>query len=139
MLEITSEIKIPLSTIHFTFSRSSGPGGQNVNKVSSKAQLRWNMSESGLFDPETIARFTKLFPAYCTNSGDVLISNQESRDAPKNRAACLERLREMLLESLYVPKPRKPTRPSAAAVKRRLEDKSRQSKKKELRKKKFDT
>lgn len=132
-LVITEEVGVPLASIRFTYVRSKGPGGQNVNKVSSKAVLRWNLIESGLFSPETIERFAKLFPACYTSSGDVIITSQESRDAPRNKQLCLDKLRYMLQIAIRVPKPRKPTRPTRASVRRRLDDKARHSQKKELR------
>ena len=133
VLEITPEIAVPLATIQFTYVRSGGPGGQNVNKVSSKAMLRWNIVESGLFEPEMIARCETLFPSYCFAGGNVVITSQVFRDAPKNKQMCLDKLRNMLQVALRVPKPRKPTRPTLASKRRRLENKARHSKKKQMR------
>ncbi|MDO5565850.1 MAG: alternative ribosome rescue aminoacyl-tRNA hydrolase ArfB [Planctomycetia bacterium] len=138
VLVITEEIGVPLASIRFSYVRSSGPGGQNVNKVSSKAVMRWNIIASGLFSPETIERFAKLFPACYTTTGDIIITSQESRDAPKNKQLCLDKLRYMLQVAVRVPTPRKPTRPTRASVRRRLDDKAKHAKKKELRKKNFD-
>lgn len=138
MLEISPTISIPLATIKFTYVRSSGPGGQNVNKVASKAVLRWNLPDSGLFNPAVIERFIKAFPSYYTSSGDVVITSQESRDAPKNRDLCLEKLQAMLRAALVVPKKRIPTKPTKGSIRRRLEDKSKLSEKKSNRRNKVD-
>ena len=138
MLEINSNISIPLDTISFTYVRSSGPGGQNVNKVASKAVLRWNLPGSGLFTKEVEQRFHTLFPSYITESGDIVLSSQESRDAPKNRINCLNKLKDMLLSALFVPKKRIPTKPTRSSIRRRLADKARHSEKKRNRKDGFE-
>ncbi|MDO5581931.1 MAG: alternative ribosome rescue aminoacyl-tRNA hydrolase ArfB [Planctomycetia bacterium] len=135
MLEINQDFSIPLSEIEFTYARSSGPGGQNVNKVSSKAILRWDLVHCPNLTPEAIARFGELFPSYLTKEGEVVIMSQESRDAPKNRINCLEKLRSMLIAALKKKKPRIPTKPTKGSIRRRLEDKTRNAEKKERRKK----
>lgn len=123
---------IPLSEIEITYARSSGPGGQNVNKVSSKARLRWNLN-SGRLSPETVERFKTLYPSWVTLQGEVVITAQQSRDAPKNRASCLRKLRDAIARAAIVPKERIPTRPTRGSVRRRLEDKRRQAEKKQSR------
>ena len=131
-LEITPSFSIPMAEIEFSYSRSSGPGGQNVNKVSSKAQLRWDLAGSGL--PEDArARFAELYPSYLTEKGEVVLSGQRFRDAPKNRDDCLEKLAQMLRIALRRPKKRIPTKPTPGSVRRRLESKAKHSAKKELR------
>ena len=129
-LEITPELKIPLSQLQFTFVRSSGPGGQNVNKVSSKAVLRWGVIASGLLDADSIARLTVSFPTHLTKDGELVISSQRTRDAIKNREDCLEKLTAMLLVTIKKPKRRIPTRPTRGSIRRRLNDKARLSQKK---------
>ena len=128
--EITPELQIPLSQLEFTFVRSSGPGGQNVNKVSSKAVLRWNMIASGLLDADSIARLAVSFPTHLTKDGELVIMSQRTRDAIKNRADCLEKLKAMLLVAIKKPKRRIPTRPTRGSVQRRLNAKARLSQKK---------
>jgi len=132
-LEITPELKIPLSQLQFTFVRSSGPGGQNVNKVSSKAVLRWGATASGLLDADSIARLAVSFPTHLTKDGDLVISSQKTRDAIKNREDCLEKLKAMLLVAIKKPKRRIPTRPTKGSVQRRLNAKARLSQKKRRR------
>lgn len=130
--------RIPLSEIEITYSRSSGPGGQNVNKVSSKARLRWNL-RGGRVSEEVAARFQQLYPSWVTESGEVVISSQISRDAPKNKAACLEKLRLALQKAGFKPKKRIPTKPTHGSVLRRLDAKKRLSNKKQERSRKdFD-
>ena len=125
---------VPLEQLEFTFVRSSGPGGQNVNKVSSKAQLRWNPGKSGLLSPEVLDRMQTLFPSHFTKEGDLLITSQKTRDQLKNRDDCLEKLRNMILEASKIPKPRIPTRRTKSSIRRRLENKEKNAQKKQGRK-----
>ena len=125
---------IPLEQLEFTFVRSSGPGGQNVNKVASKAQLRWNPGKSGLLAPEVLERLETLFPAHFTRDGDLLITSQKTRDQLKNRDDCVEKLHNMILEAGKIPKPRIPTKRTKGSIRRRLENKEKNAKKKEGRK-----
>ncbi len=128
--EITPELNIPVSQLHFSFVRSSGPGGQNVNKVSSKAVLRWHATASGLLDADSLRRLAVSFPTHLTKEGELVITSQLTRDAIKNRADCLEKLRAMLLVAIKKPKRRIPTRPTRGSVQRRLNAKARHSQKK---------
>lgn len=132
-LEINDRFRIPLSELEFAFARSSGPGGQNVNKVSSKAQLRWRPLDS-LSIPED-CRFrvlTKLEPKL-TVDGDLLVISQRYRDQPRNKEDCLEKLKAIVVAALVVPKVRKKLKPSRAAKARRLKDKKIGSEKKNQR------
>ena len=131
MLVINADIQIPPDEFEWSFVRSSGPGGQNVNKVSSKAQLRWNPAAH--LSAEAVARFAAKYPAHWTKEGVIVISSQRTRDALKNREDCLEKLRSMILAALKVPKRRIPTRPTKGSIKRRLEDKSHNARKKQHR------
>ncbi len=135
MLEINAEIRIPLSEFEWTFVRSSGPGGQNVNKVSSKAQLRWNPSKSGILPTPVLERLAAKHPSCWTLEGEMIVSSQRTRDALKNREDCLDKLRMMILAALKVPKRRIPTKPTKGSIVRRLETKSRNAQKKQDRKK----
>ena len=128
-------VSVSPEQLELTFVRSSGPGGQNVNKVSSKAQLRWNPGKSGFLSPEVLARLRMLFPSYFTKDGDLLITSQKTRDQLKNREDCLVKLQSMLHEAGKIPKPRIPTRRTKNSVRRRLENKEKNAQKKQERKK----
>lgn len=138
MLVINSRLKIPLGEFQFSFARSSGPGGQNVNKVSSKATLRWPVLESPSLPDSVRERFLARYRRRVTAEGELVISSQRFRDAGRNVADCLEKLRTMLAESAVTPTTRKPTRPTRASVRRRLQAKQRRSRKKQLRRKPGD-
>jgi ribosome-associated protein len=133
MLIVNSRIRIPYSELEFTFARSSGPGGQNVNKVSSKAVLRWRFAASTTLPEEVRQRFCARYGSRVTNEGDLVITSQRYRDQGRNVADALEKLRAMLASVATAPKKRRRTKPSAAAVKRRIEAKQKTSKKKQLR------
>ncbi|MCE9552192.1 MAG: aminoacyl-tRNA hydrolase [Planctomycetes bacterium] len=130
MLIVDDKLQIPLSELNFTFSRSGGPGGQNVNKVASKATLRWDVAGSPSLPPAVRQRFERRFSSRLTVQGEILIVSQRYRDQGRNIADCLEKLREMLSEVARPPKPRRPTKPSKASKQRRLTGKRKQSDKK---------
>jgi ribosome-associated protein len=133
MLNVTRHLQVPLKEIEITFARSSGPGGQNVNKVNSKAVLRWPIATSPSLPDEVRQRFFSLFRRRVTTDGDVVISSQRFRDAPRNQADCLDKLRAMLAEAAAVPKRRKATRPTGASLVRRRTQKQERSRKKQSR------
>ena len=128
-LDVPGVVSIPLDEIKITYVRSAGPGGQNVNKTATKARLRWKL-DSGLLAPEVVERFRALFPSWVTTENEVVISNQEYRDAPRNKDACLSKLRAALKRAATKPKERIPTKPTLGSVRRRLEAKKRLSAKK---------
>lgn len=138
MLTVNARIQIPLEEFEFSFARSSGPGGQNVNKVNTKATLRWPIKASASVPEDVRQRFLSRYRRRVTNEGDVLVTSQRFRDAGRNTADCLEKLRLMLLEVASTPKPRKPTRPSAGGVRRRLQQKRQTSEKKRHRRGEYD-
>jgi len=127
-IEIGS-IVIPDHELEFSFARSSGPGGQNVNKVNSKVILRWHAVESGALRPEVLARLA----SQLTNDGDLVITSDRYRDQPRNREDCIEKLRALLLAAATPPRPRKKTRPTRSSAKRRLAGKKARSDTKRLR------
>ncbi len=130
MLAVSADIRIPLREFRFSFARSSGPGGQNVNKVSSKATLRWAVASSPSLTAETRARLVARLGRRVTAQGEILVSSQRFRDAGRNVADCLEKLRGLLAAASRVPRPRRATRPSRGAVERRLQHKRQRSEKK---------
>jgi ribosome-associated protein len=133
MLPITPQLQIPLREIRFSFARSSGPGGQNVNKLSTKAVLRWSVATSPSLSEPVRQRFLARQRRRITGSGDLLITSQRFRDAGRNVADCLEKLRQMLREAAVAPRPRKPTKPTRASRQRRIAEKRVHSEKKQRR------
>ena len=138
MLVVNERLKIPLKEFHFTFSRSSGPGGQNVNKLNTKASLRWAVLESPSLPQSVRRRLLAKHGRRLTAEGDFLVVSQRFRDAGRNVADCLEKLRAMLAEAAIVPKVRRPTHPTRASKRRRLNEKKRQSQKKQNRRPSFE-
>ena len=138
MLVINDRLKIPLREFRFSFARSSGPGGQNVNKLNTKALLRWAVMKSPSLPEPVCKRLLAKHRRRLSAEGDLLVTSQRFRDAGRNVADCLEKLRAMLAEAAERPKPRKPTRPTRASVRRRLDQKRRQSQKNQQRRPKLE-
>ena len=120
---MSDRIRIPLREIGFRYVRSSGPGGQNVNKVASKAELRWPIGASEALPHDVRERFLGRYGARVNVDGELVLTCDRHRDRERNREDCLERLRTMLASVAEPPKRRKRTRPGRAAVERRLEEK----------------
>ena len=133
MLIITPHLQIPLREFSFTFTRSGGPGGQNVNKVNTKALLRWPVETSPSLPEAVRRRLLTKYRRRITSEGDLLVTSQRFRDAGRNTADCLEKLRRMIAEVAEPERPRRPTRPTRASVRRRIECKRRHSQKKQRR------
>lgn len=133
MLRVNKSIEIPLREFDFSFVRSSGPGGQNVNKLNTKAQLRWDVTSSEHLSDAVRQRFLKKYRRRITKEGELVITSQRFRDQGRNVADCLEKLRAMLLEVAAAPKKRKRTKPSRSAREKRLKEKREQSDKKQRR------
>ena len=134
MLFITSGVAIPDSEIEFTAVRSQGPGGQNVNKVSSAIHLRFDINQSSL--PDVFKqRLLKISDQRISKDGVIVIKAQTTRSQEKNRAEALERLQQLLVQVTYTPKVRRPTRPTKGSQKRRMDKKTQHGKQKSLRSK----
>ena len=135
MLVVNQRLKISGEEFRFRYDRNSGPGGQNVNKVNTKATLRWRVATSCSLPEAVRERFVKRYGHRITKTGDVVITSQRYRDQGRNVEDCLEKLRKLLAAVAVVPKKRKPTRRSRASIERRLDDKRKQSKTKQRRRK----
>lgn len=123
MFVVDSRLSIPLDEFEIIYARSSGPGGQNVNKVNSKAQLRWPVLSSPSLSPQIRERLLARHGKRVTGEGILLVTSQRFRDQGKNVADCFDRLREMLLEAATPRRTRKETKPPRRARERRLRDK----------------
>ncbi len=132
-LVISPTLSIPLSEIHFEFVRSSGPGGQNVNKVNSQAQLYWNFKESASVPGPVKERLQLREGNRINRQGILRIDCQTSRDREKNKQECLNRLRGLIVQALNPPKKRKKTKTPRWVKEKRLRNKKEKSKIKRLR------
>jgi len=129
-LNVTPAIRIPLSEVEFTYAKSGGPGGQNVNKLNTKAVLRWALMSSTALPQEVHLRFIEKYKKQITVEGDLVLNSTRHRSALENTEDCLEKLRAMILAVSKAPRPRKPTKPTKASNRRRLDAKKKQSQKK---------
>jgi ribosome-associated protein len=137
-LRVTRQIAIPRSELRFTFVRSSGPGGQNVNKVASKAVLRWNASHSTAIPDEVRERFVSQFARRINDQGELVLTSQRYRDQQRNVEDCLAKLTSMIRSAATKPRPRKKTRPPKGARESRLKEKRATSEKKQRRRTAFN-
>lgn len=131
-VELAPTVRVAPEAIRFSFSRSAGPGGQNVNKRSTRAELRIALHDIPL-DGGARARLRRLAGSRLTDEGEILLVSDETRSQRQNRDLCLERLRELVTRALVRPKPRKPTKPTKSSVRRRLDEKSNRAKTKQRR------
>ena len=133
MLIVDERIRIPLRELRFDFARSSGPGGQNVNKVATKAVMHWDVTRSRALPDDVRERLRSRYGRRINKEGELVLQSQRFRDRGRNVAACTEKLRQMLLEVAAPPKRRRPTRPTRGSVERRLTTKRRAAGRKRLR------
>lgn len=132
MLPISNTVTIPEHEIEMSAVRSQGAGGQNVNKVATAIHLRFDIQASSL--PQRYKeRLLKLNDQRITKDGVIVIKAQEYRSQEQNREEALQRLQALIRDAVVVPKPRKPSRPTRSAQKRRLESKNKRSQIKTLR------
>lgn len=132
-VEVAPGVRAPESALRFQYARSSGPGGQNVNKVNTKAELWVPVSAlTGLTD-RAVGRLRAMAGRRLTAAGEIHIAADTERTQEGNRSAVLDRLRELLVQAMHEPKPRRKTRPSRAAKQRRLESKRRRGEVKSMR------
>lgn len=132
-MNISARIVIPDEELQWSFARSSGPGGQNVNKVNSKAILHWNIVASTALPDDVRTRFLALYGNRVNDKGEVVIMCQTSRDQAKNIDEVRQRLTVMLQGVLKAPKVRRATKPSYSSKLKRLDGKKTNSAKKQNR------
>ncbi|HLO41651.1 MAG TPA: alternative ribosome rescue aminoacyl-tRNA hydrolase ArfB [Phycisphaerales bacterium] len=125
-IQVTPGVAIPEHAMSFAFSSSGGPGGQNVNKRATKAELRVQLAAIPISE-RARQRLADLAGRRMGSDGEVIITADEHRSQGRNKDACIDRLRELLLRAIPDPKPRKPTKPSRGSKMRRLEAKKRDS------------
>lgn len=115
--------EIPFHEMDFTYARSRGPGGQNVNKTNSAAILRWNLFTTQAFNEETKAKLANKLQAQLTVDGDLLVRSEVHRDQDQNRSECIRKLHEILRKALFVPRKRIATKPTRSSQRKRVESK----------------
>ena len=132
-LVINDRLSIPAGELHYTFARSSGPGGQHVNKANTKVVLRWNVAQSRAIGGEVRGRFLQRYATRINARGELLLASDRFREQLANRRACQDRLCEMVRAVVARPKKRIRTKPPRWSIEKRLREKLARSQKKERR------
>lgn len=132
-IEITASLSIPLSEVELTFVRSSGPGGQNVNKVATAVQLRFDAASSSSLPDGVRNRLIAQAGSRATKDGVIVLTADRHRTQPLNRDDALNRLAEMVRAATHVPRKRRATKPTLASKRRRMDAKTRRGAVKALR------
>jgi len=135
---VTNTVSIPDSEVSESHVRSSGPGGQNVNKVASKIELRWTPASSAALTDRDRDWVLSRLARRLTNDGELIVTSERTRDQAKNRDDARRKLAGILREALDRPKKRRPTRPTRGSVRRRLDAKKKRGQTKKDRSKKWD-
>lgn len=133
-IDLPGGLRIPLSELRFSFSRSPGPGGQHVNKVNTRVELRFDLAACPGLPAELRRRALERLADRLNRAGQLVVASSRHRSQSRNRQDCIERFQALLAEALRPPGPRRRrTRPGRAAIARRREAKTHQSRKKSLR------
>jgi ribosome-associated protein len=133
LLKVNDRISIPLKEFKFSFARSPGPGGQNVNKLNTKVILKWSLENTTSLPQTVLDRLRSKYRRRIAKSGEFVVTSHRFRDQGRNVADALNKLREMILSVAEEPKKRKPAKKSKASNRRRLEEKRRNFDKKRSR------
>lgn len=128
-VELAPGVRTRAESLRFSATRSSGPGGQNVNKRSTRVELRLSVGDIDM-PGDARTRLRRLAGTRLTGEGELLIASDEHRSQKRNKDECLERLRELLVRAMVKPKPRKKTKPTKGSKERRLQGKREQSERK---------
>jgi len=134
-LELAPDVWIAAAEVRFTFSRSGGPGGQAVNKLSTRAELRVAVDSIEGLSQQVRTRLRALAGRRLTQGDEIVIVAESERSQLDNRRAAVDRLRALVADALAIPKPRRPTRPTRGAVEKRLDAKRRTGVRKQQRRK----
>ncbi|MHC4427342.1 MAG: alternative ribosome rescue aminoacyl-tRNA hydrolase ArfB [Planctomycetota bacterium] len=134
-VELAAGVWVRPDDVRYTYARSGGPGGQAVNKLSTRAQLRVALADIKGLDEQAADRLRRLAGRRVNQAGELVLDSDEHRSQLANRRACLKRLRALVGEAVVGPRPRTPTRPTRASVERRLAQKRRRGRAKETRRK----
>jgi ribosome-associated protein len=137
MIPINTSITLTDAEIELTFSRSQGPGGQNVNKVNSKVTIHWDLKYSTSISVFIKRRIQNMHSNRINNDGKLVLSSQQHREQHRNREECYQKLRVIIGDALKPRKVRKTSKPTRASKQRRLDNKKKRSRRKSMRQQRF--